>query len=719
MRRNRLGLRNVSYAYPGKLGITTDKGQQNNYPLVLDAPTESYETMLIRWQTGVYEVGANAPVPSQGRILGIPVIIVLSGGIPVTQLNYEDAPPPSPSTPDATASSNDYGIKITLVASGGIPMNIFNLDGTPYQPVLEISTFGPLGNGTVGRETLRRAVNTAVSSNRTLIIDTDVPVDLSDPSHPIELLDNLRMRYIPNKWIDMIGFGLPLFYKKNARNIKIDSPNIRYTGTASTTLPMRTAIFRDQIYPGLPSRDVMAAFAFYGTDNVRIISPNFVATDFSHSNKFIPRAIVTLPSPEGNLIVNTSITGTMVLDGVLMGWLNCGYNSFELGNVLSRHWGNLDPAVYTWDVANHAVYTTAFGGYGSSGLITGTLTDAGEEPASKPYTANGPFSFKFVSLENFNIGRINSVRSGGALEARLGVKNGTFANDNVADCRGGVAADVFSGTIYIGAASPAELVPEMVTDVNFGTWTIYPPQDGVAATFSGSNAITGSEVVPNVVADCQGQFGVVYNYASRIVSTPLFRGRLSDCDFDVSLTAPNLPTSPSPSYVLFAVDGGGVSNTVNAQFNGPSIQYTRVVETVGAGVSNVFNLSQVGTGSTRVLNTIELVPYPLTPADWTLRTGWSINAQGKAVFAAPSQSASYDAASLRAGVSYDIQYTIESISGGQISVNAGTTTGIIRNAPGTYTETLIAAGNTGWHIQPRNGTTPSGVVSNISVRRTV
>lgn len=62
MRRNRLGLRNVSYAYPGKLGITTDKGQQNNYPLVLDAPTESYETMLIRWQTGVFEVGADAPI---------------------------------------------------------------------------------------------------------------------------------------------------------------------------------------------------------------------------------------------------------------------------------------------------------------------------------------------------------------------------------------------------------------------------------------------------------------------------------------------------------------------------------------------------------------------------------------------------------------------------------------------------------------------------------
>lgn len=58
----RLNLKNIAVAYPGKLGITTDKGQQNNYPLVLDAPTESYETMLIRWQSGVFEVGADAPV---------------------------------------------------------------------------------------------------------------------------------------------------------------------------------------------------------------------------------------------------------------------------------------------------------------------------------------------------------------------------------------------------------------------------------------------------------------------------------------------------------------------------------------------------------------------------------------------------------------------------------------------------------------------------------
>lgn len=124
------GLR-LQIAYPGALGITTDKGQQNNYPLVLDAPTESYETMLLRWQTGVFEVDAPPPAESEGMIQGIPVIVVLTGGIAVTQLNAPGEPG-NPAAPVATVSANGYGLKITLVDFGGVPMNLFNLDGTPY-----------------------------------------------------------------------------------------------------------------------------------------------------------------------------------------------------------------------------------------------------------------------------------------------------------------------------------------------------------------------------------------------------------------------------------------------------------------------------------------------------------------------------------------------------------------------------------------------------------
>lgn len=49
-------------AYPCTLGVVTDKGIQDVKPNVLDAPTESYEIMKLRWDTGVFEVGAPPPV---------------------------------------------------------------------------------------------------------------------------------------------------------------------------------------------------------------------------------------------------------------------------------------------------------------------------------------------------------------------------------------------------------------------------------------------------------------------------------------------------------------------------------------------------------------------------------------------------------------------------------------------------------------------------------
>ncbi len=62
MRRG-LILRNYKIAYPGTLGVPTDKGIQDVKPLPLEAPTESYEIMRLRWETGVFEVGAPPPQP--------------------------------------------------------------------------------------------------------------------------------------------------------------------------------------------------------------------------------------------------------------------------------------------------------------------------------------------------------------------------------------------------------------------------------------------------------------------------------------------------------------------------------------------------------------------------------------------------------------------------------------------------------------------------------
>lgn len=57
---------------------------------------------------------------------GIPVVVVASGGIAVTQVSTKDAQVMTP--------IGDGGVAITLVASGGIPANLVNEDGSAYVP---------------------------------------------------------------------------------------------------------------------------------------------------------------------------------------------------------------------------------------------------------------------------------------------------------------------------------------------------------------------------------------------------------------------------------------------------------------------------------------------------------------------------------------------------------------------------------------------------------
>jgi hypothetical protein len=110
----------------------------------------------------------------------------------------------------------------------------------------------------------------------------------------------------------------------------------------------------------------------------------------------------------------------------------------------------------------------------------------------------------------------------------------------------------------------------------------------------------------------------------------------------------------------------------------------------------------------------ELAASPITSTDWSLGAGWSIGS-GLLSFSAVSANADYGA-TLTIGKPYQITYTIDAISGGSVSVNAGGAAGIIRNAAGTYTETLVASSATYIRVQPRLATTPTGSISNISVK---
>ena len=54
------GLR-LQVAYPGTLGVVTDKGIQDVKPNVLDHTGDPREVVELRYATGVFEVGAPPP----------------------------------------------------------------------------------------------------------------------------------------------------------------------------------------------------------------------------------------------------------------------------------------------------------------------------------------------------------------------------------------------------------------------------------------------------------------------------------------------------------------------------------------------------------------------------------------------------------------------------------------------------------------------------------
>lgn len=79
MRRRNLFGRSVSVAYPGTLGVKTDKGLQTNYPLVLDAPTVDAGTMLLRYDSGALSTDAEDPFNYLGGVTYNGIRVVYEG----------------------------------------------------------------------------------------------------------------------------------------------------------------------------------------------------------------------------------------------------------------------------------------------------------------------------------------------------------------------------------------------------------------------------------------------------------------------------------------------------------------------------------------------------------------------------------------------------------------------------------------------------------------
>lgn len=102
---------------------------------------------------------------------------------------------------------------------------------------------------------------------------------------------------------------------------------------------------------------------------------------------------------------------------------------------------------------------------------------------------------------------------------------------------------------------------------------------------------------------------------------------------------------------------------------------------------------------------------------WALGAGWSISG-GKLIGTSASGNADGTAGGVITSKFYLVKYSIESIStGGNVSVNLGGSTGVIRNSAGLYSEVISATTiPTLVRVQPRLGSAPTVVIDNISVK---
>lgn len=101
-----------------------------------------------------------------------------------------------------------------------------------------------------------------------------------------------------------------------------------------------------------------------------------------------------------------------------------------------------------------------------------------------------------------------------------------------------------------------------------------------------------------------------------------------------------------------------------------------------------------------------------TDTAWTKGTGWAI---GAGVATATTASSNLTAAvnPLVVGVPYQVTYTVVTVTAGSVRVNVGTTQGTSRTTAGTYTETLVCAGNAGLSF---TGTAFLGSIDNVIVK---
>jgi hypothetical protein len=440
---------------------------------------------------------------------------------------------------------------------------------------------------------LKAAVAAADSRNARLVIDIPVTAAITDENGPVRLPDGLRIDFVGNGSVTWDKFGLPLFWAKNVSGLRVNNAVIYFAGTAATSLPAVTATFYNDVLDrnanGFPTRDVMAAFGLFGCRDVQFVSPRFLATDYSGPDRLMQRAVTISSHEDGSPSTGIYFLGTTQLDGVTMGLLAWGVDGLSIGNMVSKRWGQLAVATYTWEVACHPIYISAQAA--NANVSAGTLVDEGTEVAGN--TSNGDsHSFKFIAVTGGRVDSISSHRGCGALEWRT---------------KGTVAAPFtfgpveWWGTTASALGTPPVNMPGAGTSglaeyTEFSTIVLHAPADLTGSLMT--NVSGGGQAADTVRHIDFGTITFEYAGANHSQSIPLIVGCMSDCQFNVTVLAPNWTIA---NALVVRFDSGGSGNTMDITTQGPTFASVRFVEQDAASSGNFATFREFGTANVRTV----------------------------------------------------------------------------------------------------------------------
>jgi len=458
----------------------------------------------------------------------------------------------------------DAGLREDL-ADGVTPGNgaglvTYTASGTGAQPetvavrldrwIFPESYGGVANDATDSLAAIQAACVESAATGAAVLIEGPYFVDINDATDPIELASGAHLIFTEKGSIRYDVFGLPCFYANEQAGITIEYPKVVYNGVLATTLPAMTSAFRDATLgvttATILTRDCLSAFLFVGCDDITVTNPRFTNTVLSNTTVH-PRCLVFSAHEDTSQAKNNRVLGDTYIEAASMGILAWGQDRMVIGNIHQVSFGQVDSATYTWEVAGHPLYISAFAD--NSNILIGDILDEGIALAGAAVI--GHTTFELRAIDGLSHGRIFS-RQGQGLGDYTAIKQLESGSLHWAGDTAANLAAVGQPLRFLAKNTSAPIAQEFLA-CHFGTiYLSMPDVDAAGIRGTGSN----SDFILRLTID---NLIILINGAALSLSTPLVNLSATHCSINAKLIAPS-----APAFTTFCrIDDGGTNNYVN------------------------------------------------------------------------------------------------------------------------------------------------------------